>query len=98
MANQAGRIATEVEPNDNSVSAQSLDSFFAEMTGDSSPRNDRVVLAGRIDSAADVGHGPWSMTATTVPGIGFWPKRAILPPSRWTTDEDDERCESPSRL
>jgi hypothetical protein len=51
---QAGRMADEVEPNDNIMSAQSLNGFLAEMTGDSDPRNDRVALAGRIDNQADL--------------------------------------------
>lgn len=51
---QAGRYVLEVEPNVAPAAPQNLMPFLAEMTGDATTRNDRVVVAGRIDSAADV--------------------------------------------
>lgn len=51
---QAGRIAYEIEGNDSLGSAQNLDGFLAEMTADADPRNDRVVMVGRIATAGDV--------------------------------------------
>lgn len=58
---QAGRIAEETEPNNSLASPQSLSGFMSEMTGDATARNDRVALAGRIDSAADFDY--YSFTA-----------------------------------
>lgn len=51
---QAGRYVLEVEPNVAPAAPQDLMPFLAEMTGDATVRNDRVIVAGRIDSAADV--------------------------------------------
>jgi len=51
---QAGRIATEVEPNNTTATAQNVTTFLNEMTADADARNNRVALAGRISSAADV--------------------------------------------
>lgn len=51
---QAGRLVIEAESNDTIATAQDLDSAMAEMTSDALPRNDRVIVAGRINSGADV--------------------------------------------
>jgi hypothetical protein len=50
---QAGRIAEETGPT--SVAApMALSPLLAEMTADALPRNDRVVVAGRIENASDL--------------------------------------------
>jgi hypothetical protein len=51
---QAGRFVQEAEPNNAVANAQNLDAFLAEMTADASPRNDRVVVTGKIDTSTDV--------------------------------------------
>src|SRR5262245_8434445 len=50
---QAGRIGLEAEPNNSFATSQNLDPWLAEMTADPAPRNDRVVVVGRIDSGND---------------------------------------------
>lgn len=61
----SGRFALE----DSSISNQSISSYMSEMTGDSLPRNDRVVIAGRIESIFDV--DDFSYTASTNKTVAF---------------------------
>ncbi len=51
---QAGRIGNESEPNGTLDTAQDLTAWLAEMSADGDPRNDRVVVHGRIDGPDDV--------------------------------------------
>ena len=53
----------ELEPNDQADNAQDLSPFLAEMEGDASPRNDRVVVIGDIHSPDDVDQFTLSVTA-----------------------------------
>ncbi len=50
---QAGRYALEVDPNDTRATAQDMDPFFAEMSGDADPRNDQVIMVGTVGALND---------------------------------------------
>jgi len=66
---QAGRYVSESEPNDTSATAQNLDPFIVEMSGDADARNDKVVVPGLISDPDDV--DTYRITAETGQSFSF---------------------------
>lgn len=60
---QAGRVVAESEPNNSIPTAQQLDDYFHEMSGDSDDRNDKVIVVGLIRDASDLDFYQFSAAA-----------------------------------